>query len=222
MKERGVSCSFIRDKLKEDNLQHFCFLFLFFFFACLFFVLSTWLPLLLVELSEGRTSMASRGCGAMEQRRYVSLGGQLQPAWTCLFPRAFPAAHRIGFHCLFFFCLVEFNTYEIGPKKKKSCLYEMCLKTSEQEMKLSVGLMFKWASPLTVLLPRQGADLSLGLCCCSAPLPVVLHLEICNLMLPGHLWGLSESKWCNMAQWLLLGSSLKLFCTSWNFCHQKF
>lgn len=167
--------------------------------------------------------MASRGCGAMEQRRYVRLGGQLQPAWACLFPRAFPAAHRIGFHCLFFFFALWNSTPMKLVQKKKSCLYEMCLKTSEQEMKLSVGLMFfKWASPLTVLLPRQGADLSLGLCCCSAPLPVILLLEICNLMLPGHLWGLSESKWCNMAQWLLLGSSLKLFCTSWNFCHQKF
>lgn len=37
-------------------------------------------------------------------------------------------------------------------KKKIAGVLEMCLKTSKQEMKLPVGLMFfKWTSPLSAL-----------------------------------------------------------------------
>lgn len=97
-----------------------------FFFVCLFFVLSTWLPLL-VELVEGRMSMASRGCGAMEQGRCVSLGGQLQPSWTCLFPRAFPAAHRIGFHCLLFFALWNSTPMKLVQKTPKLLVCLKCV-----------------------------------------------------------------------------------------------
>ena len=73
-RKRGVSHGFVSDKLKEDKLATFPFLSFFLFFF------SAWLPLLLVELSEGRMSAVSRGCGATEWKGRVSLGGQLQPA----------------------------------------------------------------------------------------------------------------------------------------------
>lgn len=143
--ERGKSWF---HKLKEDNLATFPFLSFFFFFF-------SRLPLLLVQSGEGRMSAVSRWCWATERRRRVSLGWQLHSAWTCLFPKAF-LLHTELFLC-FFFSLLEYKTLWNWPKRKKKFagVLEMSLnrcRTSEQEMKLSVGLMFfKWVSPLTAL-----------------------------------------------------------------------
>jgi len=115
-------------------LQHFRFSpFFCLFFFCLVAIAGG-------TAGDGRVSVVSRGYGATERRRRVTVGGQLWPPWACLFPRACPLCTELIL-TVFLFPFVEFNTYAIGPKKIAGVL-EMCLKTSRQEMKLSAGLMF--------------------------------------------------------------------------------
>lgn len=161
-RKRGVSHGFISDKPKEDKLATFPLL------SCFLFYSSSWLPLLLVEWVKAGCQQSPEDVGLWGH--WTEESGQFRCAAAAsmnLFaPQSILPVHGTGFNNL---CSCCCGIQHLCNWLKTKLL--VCLKTSKQEMKLSVGLMFfKWASPLTVLLLKlsQGADQSLVLlllCC---------------------------------------------------------